>query len=293
MTPIRHLLCATDFSDDARLATRRAAALAALHRARLSLIHIVNESSLRALRSLLGQAAMETGVIDDARAALEREAGEVRTEHPGLVVETCVRTGQPTDAILAAARDADLLVLGAHGQNPLRDMLIGTTAERLLRHVERPVLVCRSDGASAYRRVMVAVDLSDASADTLRAATALATGATVCAVHALELPFEGKLWLAGVSETEVDRLRMQARARALRAILDITTAFGEQAAQRIEVRVEQGAAARVIIEQARELGAELVVMARHGRSAAERLFIGSVTRHVLSNAPCDVLVTQT
>lgn len=291
MNPLRHIVCATDFSDDAKRALRRAAGLAARAGARLSLVHVVSESSLLALRALIGLSSVETRVRENALQRLEDEAQAVRSAHPGLRADVDLRTGQPIGEVLDASREADLLVIGAHGQNPLRDILIGTTAERLLRHAERPVLVCRAPGENDYRKVLVALDLSEQSLATLRAARVLAPDAALAPVHALELPFEGQFWLAGVPEDEIERLRTQARAHALRDVRALMAELGNSAAD-IEPRVEAGAAARILIDTAREIDAGLIVVARHARSAVERLFIGSVTRHVLAEAQCDVLVTQ-
>ncbi|MDZ7809638.1 MAG: universal stress protein [Arhodomonas sp.] len=54
--------------------------------------------------------------------------------------------------------------------------------------------------------------------------------------------------------------------------------------------VHHGYPARVILEQANAMGCDLVVMGKHGRGAVEDALVGSVTRHVLSQAGCDVLV---
>src|SRR5690606_28347078 len=123
-----------------------------------------------------------------------------------------------------------------------------------------------------------------------RAAALIAPEAELTALHVFELPFEGKLWLAGVPDDEVKRFRAQARAQALRRVLDLAAGLGEPG-ERFRPQVEQGPAARAILEVAGQLDADLIVMGRRGRSLAETLFIGSVTRHVLSDAGCDVLVT--
>jgi len=290
MTPFRRLLCATDFSEHAGVAARRAATVAATLGAELKLLHVLSEPSLRALRDLFpGSVDAEARLLDDARSLLEAEASRLRESAAGAAVQTVLRRGQPDDEILSASQDAELLVLGAHGQNPLRDMIIGTTAERLLRKAPCPVLVSRAAPEPRYRRVLVPIDFSEHSERAMRAAASIAPGADLTALHVFELPFEGKLWMAGVPDDEVNRFRAQARAQALRRVLDLAAGIGEAGA-RFRPHVEQGAAARSILELAGQLDADLIVMGRHGKSAAEAFFIGSVTRHVLSDAACDVLV---
>jgi universal stress protein A len=61
---------------------------------------------------------------------------------------------------------------------------------------------------------------------------------------------------------------------------------------RVEHRLEQGDAARVIAEVARENQAGLIVMGTHGRSGLGRLLMGSVAEQVLRKAPCPVLTVK-
>lgn len=290
MDSFRRLLCATDFSEHAGIAARRAATVAAAQRAELHLLHVLSEPALRTLMALFpGSADAELRLTEDARRMLEAEAVRLREAVGGVAVTTRLGNGDPDDEILAATESADLLVLGAHGQNPLRDMVIGSTAERLLRKASRPVLVSRAAPEPPYRRVLVPVDFTGHSAGAMRAAAAIAPDAELTALHVFELPFEGKLWLAGVSDDEVNRFRAQARAQALKRVLELAADIGE-ARSRFRPQVVQGSAARSILEAAEEIDADLIVMGRHGKSAAEAFFIGSVTRHVLSDAACDVLV---
>lgn len=291
MSPFRTLLCASDFSEDATLAARRAAFLATTLGAELTLLHVVSEPALRALReSLPGSPGAGAMILDDARRLLDEQAAALR-ETCAAPITTVVQTGQVTDEILAASERSDLLVLGAHGQNPLRDMLIGTTAERLLRKSKRPILVTRMDPAARYRRVLVPVDFSAHSAEAMRAAARIAPDAQLTALHVFELPFEGKLWLANIAEDEIHRLRSQARAEALRALIDLAASIGP-GGERFTPAVEHGHAARAILARAGQLDADLIVIGKHGRSKFEELLIGSVTRHVLSDARCDVLVVH-
>ncbi len=62
---------------------------------------------------------------------------------------------------------------------------------------------------------------------------------------------------------------------------------------RVEHRLEEGDAARVILEVARELHAGLIVMATHGRTGLRHLLMGSVAEQVVRQAPCPVLTVKT
>lgn len=291
MSTLKSLLAATDFSDDARNAVQRAALLAAEQQAPLTLLHVMSGPSLDALRQLFRvPEEAEAKLVADAQHTLNELAAEL-TGKAGRMPTAQVRVGRVVDEVLAASAQADLLVLGARGWNPVRDMILGTTAERLLRRCPHPVLVTKRVPQGAYQRVLVPVDFSPCSAAALQLALRIAPRADVTIVHAFEVPLEGKLWLAGVSEEKLQEYRIQARQQALN---DIDLLLKETAGdtQRCSRVVEHGAAAPLILTKEAELAADLIVIGKHGRSVVEEALLGSITRHVLSDAKCDVLVVH-
>lgn len=288
---MKSLLAATDFSDSARNAVRRAALVAAEHQAQLTLLHVMSGPSMDALRQ-------QFHLPDEATTKLVADAGRMLGEWAadlggttGPAPATQLRIGRVVDEVHAASATADLLVLGARGWNPVRDVLLGTTAERLLRKSRRPVLVTKRAPVGAYRRVLVPVDFSPCSAAALDMALRAVPKASLVVAHAFEIPFESKLRQAGVTEDEFQEYRIQARQRALR---DIDRLVRETAgnAQRCSRVVEHGAAAPLILAKEAEHDADLIVIGKHGRSMVEEAFLGSVTRHILTDARCDVLVVH-
>lgn len=183
-----------------------------------------------------------------------------------------------------------MLVLGARGMNPVRDAILGTTAERLLRKCAKPVLIVKRMSQAAYRHVLVPVDFSPYSAGALAMAALIAPRAAITLVHAFEVPMEGKLWLAGVAEDRIHEYRIQARRQALSDI-DLLIEAAAVDAQRCFRTVEHGAAVPLILAEEAGHNADLIVIGKHG-SAAEELLLGSVARHVLTDAKCDVLVVH-
>lgn len=285
------LLVATDFSDDARQAALRAADLAAQLGAQLELLHVVSGSSLSSLRELfnLGSEA-GTRLTDDARRMLGELAEEI-AEKTGFAAMPRVQTGHVVNEIISAADQADMLVLGARGMSPLRDVFLGTTAEKLLHKCKRPVLVSKRPPHGPYRRVIVPVDLSTHSAAALRMAAWVAPQSYITIIHAFDVPFEGKLWLAGVVDAEIQRYRTLAREQAQDRIEALMRGLGDPSL-RVHQMVEHGDPARIILEQEEAMNPDLVVIGKHGQSIMGDFLLGSVARHVLSNARCDVLVVS-
>ena len=289
MQRIAKILAATDFSDDGRRAARRAALLAVERQAELSLLHVMSGPSLEVLRALFPvREDAERELVDESRRLLAELAGELGPEN-GVTPDIQVRIGRVIDEIVAAAEQTDLLVVGARGSGSLRDLILGSTAERLLRKRRAPSLVVRRPAQGPYRRVLVPVDLSAQSADALRVAMTIAPAADYCLFHAFEVPFEGQLWLAGVSAERLDAHREQARLAALHGLSELIGQVGGDFG-RFRPRVKAGEAALLILNEEAENNADLIVIGKQNYSRVQEIFLGSTARHVLSSAKCDVLV---
>jgi nucleotide-binding universal stress UspA family protein len=87
------------------------------------------------------------GEVSDYAAALHEHAREVLEEarSMGDGVEVVELEEYPAQALIAVAdeRDARMIVVGSHGESPLRSVLVGSTPTKLLHISERPVLVVR------------------------------------------------------------------------------------------------------------------------------------------------------
>lgn len=291
MNPIRSLLAAVDDSGTARHAAERAAQLARLHGATLHLLQVLPHTLLEDLRQWLGSDATAQTQLREATAArLDRLAGDLG--HAGnLSVQFEVREGAVLQSIVDAADavEAELLVLGSRGSGVLSRLALGTTAERMLRRSNRPMLVVRQKPRAAYQRLLIAVDFSPWSQPTVSLARRLAPAARLCLIHVFQVPFEGKLRLAGVDEASILRYREQARLHAQASIRELAEAAGLGSSDYDSVIVE-GDAGRLILDHAEEQDADLIVLGKHGRSAAEELLLGSVTKQVLAHGSDDVLV---
>lgn len=184
---------------------------------------------------------------------------------------------------LAARVEAELVVVGATRRGRLWRNLLGTTAERVVRTAEVPVLVVHQPFAHPVRKLLLATDLSAASGALLdRGAEAAA------ALFGPALERRGVLVVA--FDTMVppplssDAVREMA-AVALRRFLDARP-WGAQAGTAVRV----GEPAREIVVEAQEWGADLIVLGTHGRSGFARFLLGSTAAATLRGAACNVLV---
>jgi nucleotide-binding universal stress UspA family protein len=291
MTPVRNLLAATDFSDPSRLAASRAARLASAAGARLHLVHAVSGSALAQLELLLGlERAVEVQLIEQAQQALDTLAQDLSTEH-GLAVDCALLQGAVLDELTQEANrlEADLVVVGARGAGSVRHFLLGSTAERLLRKSAHPMLVVKQPAHGPYRRVLVPVDFSAWSAPLIELARAVAPGAHLVLLNAYEVPFEGKLRFAGVSEATIESYRLKSRRAASLQLQSLAADAGLRPAEWSPC-IPHADPSQAIIEHEQALGCDLIVIGKQGQSMTEDLLLGSVTKHVLVESFGDVLV---
>ncbi|HET8746969.1 MAG TPA: universal stress protein [Ramlibacter sp.] len=289
MEAITTVLAATDFSADAACAAQRAAQLAREHGAALRLVHVVEPDFLLALRDLVDtHRDLQASVRDQAGIELAAAVQALQQGSPGVQVTPVVREGRVLQELGSEEQQADVLVLGARGSHALRELALGTTADRLLRTATRPLLVVRQPPAGPYARVLVLADLEPPSAAALAFAARLAPAASLRLLHAVDLPFEGKLRLAGVGEEEIAAWRARTAAHAHDALERMCDASGQRL--RTIVSVQEGDVCRVFLQALEDLRPDLVVVAREHHAPLSDLLLGSVTRVVLAEASCDVLV---
>lgn len=291
LPPLRAVLAATDLSAPSRHAADRLARVAAGCGAAMTLLHAAGGSALDELRHWMGQGgAAEQALFDQARTDLQQLAQSIGLRH-GVSVAPEVGAGSAVDEIAAAAErlDAGLIALGVRGSGYLRRLVLGSTAEQVLRRSHRPVLVVRQTAHEAYRRVLVAVDFSPWTDATLDLAQQVAPGAHLVLMHAWTVPFEGKLRFAGVDEATVAHYRSDAQAQATRRLHQLAQDHGLPSGAWSPSLV-QGDAWLGIVEQEQEQDCDLIAVGKHGRHAIEELLLGSVTKSVLGETQGDVLV---
>lgn len=288
MSSMRTILAASDFSFDAHRAARRAALLAREHGATLRLLHVLHpDAAAKAAQQRRRPIDLDQRISLDAHHSLDSLAEDVTA--PDLTVEREMRSGVVLDEILAAADQADMLVLGPRGLRPIHELILGSAAERLLNKSRRPMLVVKREPTAQYRRVLVPVDFSDHSLTTVRFARLLVPNAELCLFHAFESVAEGTLRTAGVSEENIAQYGVQDETEAREEMEKLIADLGQMSLPPLPV-VQRGDPRVQISATAESYAADLIVIGKHGRSRLAEYFLGGATRVTLARAPCDVAV---
>jgi nucleotide-binding universal stress UspA family protein len=277
-----HILAATDFSTRSQRAVRRAGLLARDSAAELTLLHVTDDDQPADL------VAIEMREAERILAEQIRAVAELR----GLEARALVVAGDPFDGILRAAAsiDADLVVMGAHRRQLLRDIFVGTTVERVIRAGTFPILMVNGEVDHPYRSTLAAVDLSDASANAAKTAIGLGLpGADrLMLVHAFLPVAKGKMFYAGLSRDAIDAYVADERLRAESELAAFQDSHGF-CDQGWLTRVEEGAAFDVISATVERSKPDVLVLGTHGRSGLAKMLLGSVTDEALRSLEVDIL----
>jgi len=277
------ILHLTDFSDSANQALSVAVDLASRHGAVLHLFHGLLLHTNRAIDRALDACA------DTATGRAARLVEQDPTRRLPEVRVSFLHAVSAFDAIMQRINplQPDLIVMGTHGRSGLGRVLMGSTAEKVLRHAPGNVVTVKSAvhrvASGDPQRVLVPVDFSDGSAQALDAARwlARATDGRLHLLHVVAEPVpsvsaDGQMW------------------------------FDLNAAQRIERRlrewsgdidgarwsVAEGSVPAQIASAARNTEADLVVMGIRGLTGLQNILIGRVTERVCRSCETPVLVVR-
>lgn len=294
MIRIYKVLAATDFSSAAGCAADRAAMLCRETGAALELFHAVNVSGLDRLRRLVPGIpnGLEQRAMEERREEIS-QLGQRLGSLYGLSANAQVGVGAAFPKIEQCAIDlsADLVVLGAHGSSTMIHPVLGHTAARMAERSALPVLVVKQAPQEKYRNVLVPVDFSAHSLPALMTACAVAPGANIILMHAYGVPFEGKIRAGRDVEEILEPFVAAARKKVFENLHELSDAAG-LAPRAARLLARHGTPLHQILEQEENRHCDLIVMGRHGDAPLlERLFLGSVTKQVLTMSRADFLVS--
>ncbi len=288
---LRALLIPVDLSAVSDRVIGRAARLPLAGDARLTLLHVVSRGLPVRDRRRAEQ---------DARQALQAEAEHLKRSLPkGAAVRCVVKVGAPAAAIVDVAKSvkAELIVMGRGGGRVLRDDFIGSTAERVIRRGQVPVLVVRLPPRAAYRKPAIALDLDAAapSAVALLLRVVPTPSPSVAVIHALDPPYHGLIYPSLAAEDAHEyRSHYQHKARsAVAKLLSSALAHTDAAlddAPRWRTHVQFGSPRSVIQKAAKKSNADLLVLGTRAHSGITYAFLGTVAGDVLRAVTCDVLM---
>ncbi|NTU42031.1 MAG: universal stress protein [Nitrospirales bacterium] len=217
---------------------------------------------------------------EDALAEAEKMA-----KASGALIKPVCEEGDAYERIvaLADAENAELIVMGRRGISGLERVLVGSVTARVIGHSQRDVLVIpRTATEVTWKKILLTIDGSKYSVAAIERAIDFAEGygGELKILSVVDVPAEFYGEAPGILEDMVQKAKgyvqeaqKKAEARGIRA----------------EVLVREGETHQVIVDAAKDLQADAVIVGSHGRTGLKRLLMGSVTEKVIGYAHCPVL----
>jgi nucleotide-binding universal stress UspA family protein len=277
------ILLATDFSGASEKAAAFAKAIARRFGATLEMVHVVDPSAI----PICDEVAIAMPPHERAIAeAAERMRTQVSFVEDGVVTKSFTTDGHDaaqTLLQLAQKHNADLIVAGTQSKSGVERLVLGSTAEKLIRSAKCPVLTLGpnvfwpAESPLAFRCIVYATDFSTQSAKAANYALAFAAhnGARLCCCHVenneIEVPAIGEETTAAFTE---------ALHRMMPDNVDGCTP---------EFFIEHGAPADCILRLADKVGADLIVLAPRKASFWLNYIDRGLTPSLLAHAKCPVM----
>lgn len=277
MGTLRSILLATDFRQSSEAAAEATARLATTFGSRVTVLHVREEFLTWPVSPFENQDRLTREL-----AARKVDLGEFLV-HAGPVADTVVRKAQELEA--------DLLVTGAGEKFLPGNSSVGPIAEAILERTASPVLATIPHWPKLeFESILCPVDHSRVSRRALEDAVQLAR------------TFGGKLvvlsvvpdvnWLTAAAETgQLAGAKIEHEARWVKEFDEFLADHTFDGIE-WEREVRHGVPHEQITAAARERGADLLVMGATGRTGIVRVLLGSVTRRVLRQLPCSVLLVK-
>jgi nucleotide-binding universal stress UspA family protein len=304
MSQLSQILVPVDFSECSGLAVRLAGRIARAFRAEIDLLHVTEVPAFvpdeNAGNGALASRELVELAEKQGRARLEALVADCARQ--GLTIRRATtERGRPSDVVVDAAKrgNYDLVTIATHGRTGFSRVLLGSVAERIVRHAPCPVLSARAPSPNAPptpRRVLVPVDYSSFSRAALEYAGFLAKafGADLDVVHVWDRP-------SYVSDEVVVQDRAGARTSLAEMILanaerEMTeflrggpTATGSATAELPKHRLLSGEPVSTLLLEVERGSHDLIVIGTQGRTGLKHLLLGSVAERLVRLSPVPVV----
>lgn len=296
---IKKILVPTDFSDNADQALAYATKIAMSgDSSEITLFHVIS-----LFQDDPNNPALRFPNVEQLLQSLEKTAlsrfNELEILHQQISInKKTVRGISAAEEIinLANSEEIDLIVMGTHGRTGLSHFLMGSVAERVIRHQPCPILTIKQSHAvrelePILEKFVVAVDFSNYSKMALIHAVDLASvfDATLEILYVIEEQIHPAFYVTG--ETSLLSIFPDLREKSLRALQEYAE---KEIKNKVEysTHVREGRAYSEIINFAEEQNADMIFMATHGLSGLDHFLIGSTTEKVVRKAKTPVFTVK-
>jgi nucleotide-binding universal stress UspA family protein len=271
---MKRILVPTDFSASAMQALQFAVDVATKSRGHIHMIHIVDLPLIK--DSILSPTLyVADSIVKDSVEAAQKGFDKAiqKYKDKDVKITYSVEYGNPSMAILKLIEDqkSDLVVMGTKGASGLKEILVGSNTEKIVRGSKVPVIsIPLGSKISTIKNIVFPNSLREENE------------ALTLAVKAMQSFFKAKLHLVYVNtpalfkrdHETIGRLRTYARRYMFKDVeIHVYNDLSEQ----------EGT-----MNFATEIGADMIAMGTHGRQGLGHLFSGSVAEDVVNHVKCPI-----
>lgn len=269
---MKKILVPTDFSKEAEFALKVAAQLSRLYGSEIYLLHLL-ELPLQEVDPLGTYSDLPEAMFFMELAHQKLEALIARDYLEGLKINVTIKPGSAFNGIIEKSKQHfDMVVMGSHGATGLREMFIGSIAEKVVRYSSIPVMVIKKEHKGFH--VQKFVFASDFKKESL--------GAYKQAIEITQL-FGAKIHLLMVNTASNFMKTKDAKDRIQEFVKDIPfnnysiTIYNDES-------IEIG-----ILNFASEIEADLIGISTHGRQGLSHFVNGSISEDLVNHAKRPVI----
>ncbi len=264
----------------------RALELSRMKDATLHVVHVLNlpgkAADLDDSSTILGQAAF---AARDRITATLREMGSETTS-----VNIQIKVGAHALCLIDLCEDLvpTLIVMRAHQRKKLSETLLGSTTDRVIAAAATPVLVVKTQAQTPYMRAVLATNGTDDAHDILQFMSWLLPEARLYLVQVVQISRQLKeaMLRTSAGKTAFTDYREQLTIAAENHLRALMTKSGRTA---VPV-VFKGDPAKTLSDFCATQDIDLIALGQGNSNLVKRAFIGSVSRRLLRDASCDVLI---
>lgn len=271
---MKRILVPTDFSAPAQQALQFAVNIAEVNRGQIHLVHVVDLPLIN--ESLLSPTAyVDDTIVKDSVAKAQKSFDKAieKFKSRDVTITTSVEYGNPSIAILRMIDEhkSDAIVMGTRGASGLKEILVGSNAEKIVRGAHVPVIaIPEGTKVTSVKKIVFPNSLREPDEE------------LTLAVKTLQNFFKAELHLVYINtpalfkrdHETIGRLRTYAKRYMFKNVF--THVYNDLSEQ-------DGT-----INFANEIGADLIAMGTHGRRGLAHLFGGSVAEDVVNHVKCPI-----
>lgn len=280
MGVLNNIIAAIDTSVMADEVLKRAIALAKEKNAQITVLHSID---IPLFEKLFGEVKGEEAIRQKIEEKMDLLNSQAKVDY-----FVTVTRGNPADAIVyeSAKLQSDLIVIGAHGKESIKDTFFGSTAHNVARKSHLPVLIIKKPVTGDYKNILALTDLSDASEKSIRFAKELFAHSDI------ELSYA----YAQISDLAIDFYNLQEEKDAYRKKISL---IEEQAAEKfqktlgmdnIEVIESFSSVSEALLDTAKQHNNDLVVLGTHDVKVSDAALFASTASYLMTRVLSDVLI---